>query len=135
MCARGKGRPPKPHPMPKTSKKRARENKEAPPPPPPPPPPAPLGNNPFGGSFDGSLPHPPGAPLPDEAEASGVQSNLRVDVLGDMSISLDIKFHDNQARRPIGNLLNERVDESATIESIGWSEPFVMERDDDGKDE
>ena len=99
------------------------------------PPPAPLGNNPFGGSFDWSLPHEAdGAPLPDEAKASGVQRNLRVDVLRDMSVSLDIKFHDKSARKPIGNLLNERVDESATIKSIGWSEPFVMERDDDGKD-
>ena len=38
------------------------------------------------------------------------QTNPRINVLGKMAASLDIDFHDESARKPIGNLLNERVE-------------------------
>ena len=112
---------------PKTSEKRKREN------PKPEPELVPINDDPFCGAFDASW--------EDESvtqgEPPGMRQELdkvrhkRVDVLGDISVVLDITFEDEvdratgSVRMPIGNLLNERVKEQAKIHSMGWQEPRV----------
>ena len=85
-------------------------------------PPAPLGDDPFGGAFDAAF---PGETKEEDMphgliEEFKAQAGHRIDVLGDMAASLNIKFNDRAARKPIGNLLNERVEEGAAVRSIGW---------------
>ena len=92
---------------------------------------APLGDNPFGGHFDlsmrGDIPQdecPPGM-----MEDWDKQTSPAVDVLGKLSVTLDVAFRDKvSARKPISdNLLNERVEPGSAIRSIGWNRPMVHE--------
>lgn len=96
---------------------------------------APLGDNPFGGHFDHSMP----GETPEDECPSGMmddwaeRASHSVDVLGDLSVTLDIAFHDGaSARAPISdNLLNERIEPGAAIRSIGWNPPMVHDGDDE----
>ena len=120
---------------PAIQKKRTKttSKRKSPPKPPPLSSQVPLGNNPFGGSFNHSL---PGETKeedlpPDMLEEEKVHEDALVDVLGNLAVTLDIKFHDKAARKPIGNLLNERVEGGATIKSIGWYPAHVHEPEKD----
>jgi len=88
----------------------------------------PINDDPFCGTFDASWhveEEEPGEP-PRMREEWEKVSHPRVDVLGDISVVLDITFEDEvSARKPIGNLLNERVDKQAKIHSMGWQTPRV----------
>ena len=118
----------------KSSKKRAKKKTAtaASQAPPAPPPPAPLGDNPFAGHFDvsyGADDDVPDAMRQSVLDACNAQRNAPIDVMGDLCVTLDIEFHEEaSARKPISPALyNERIDEGAAIESIGWSQPYVME--------